>query len=205
MESLRQPKPMVMEGDLGVNWKKFKRAFQIYLTATGATSQTQETRIAIFLYCIGEQVYEIYEKMELTAEEKGNYKLLISKFEEYFMPKNNKSVETHKFNTRLQLPGENFDNYLTELRKLAANCDFETYKDRLITDRIVSGVRDPKVKERLLREPDLNLTKAVNICKTAEQTDNHIRQISKEVENTEVCEVKQERRYCAGKEKQNYK
>ncbi|KAK9685602.1 Integrase zinc binding domain [Popillia japonica] len=50
-------------------------------------------------------------------------------------------------------------------------------KDELITDRIVCGIIDGRTKEKLLREPKLNLTKAINICKSAEQADVHIKQL----------------------------
>lgn len=78
----------------------------------------------------------------------------------------------------MQLPHENFDSFLNELKKLALDCDFGMLKDRLIKDRIVCGIRDKRIKDKLLRETDLDINKAVNICKAAEQTEEDIKKLA---------------------------
>lgn len=93
------------------------------------------------LHCIGEDVREIIETMTLTEVEKTNITTLKQKLEEYFVPKSNPSVESHKFNTRIQRAGEEIDSFIADLRRLAANCEFGTLKE-LIKDRIVCGVRE---------------------------------------------------------------
>lgn len=40
------------------------------------------------------------------------------------------------------MPGEKFDNFLNDLKKLTRNCNFGSFKDILIKDRIVSGIHD---------------------------------------------------------------
>ncbi|EFA12239.1 hypothetical protein TcasGA2_TC002046 [Tribolium castaneum] len=96
---------------------------------------------------------------------------------EYFIPKTNVSVERHKFNSRMQLSRETFDMFLSELRKIAANCNFGNLKDKLIRDRIVCAVNDKRVKDRLLRESDLTLKKAIDICQAAELTNSNISEL----------------------------
>ncbi|KAK9685286.1 hypothetical protein QE152_g38158 [Popillia japonica] len=138
MEYVKQPREMSMDGDLGLNWKKFKARFEIYIKATGINNKgTEENRIACLLHCMGEDAQEIFETFELSEQKKESYKEVVKAFEDYFVPKSNPSVERHKFNTRIQRPGENFDTFLGELKKLAANCEFAQMKDELIKDRIV--------------------------------------------------------------------
>ena len=48
------------------------------------------------------------------------------------------------------------------------NCEFQDLKDSLIRDRIVFGVTDSHVRERLLRVPGLTLNKALEIARAAE-------------------------------------
>jgi hypothetical protein len=75
------------------------------------------------------------------------------------------------FNKRQQLDGESVDNYFTELRHLAETCHFENItEEQIIRDRLVLGIRDQKVRERLLRENDLSLQKTISILKAAEQS-----------------------------------
>lgn len=51
--------------------------------------------------------------------------------------------------------------------------------DSLITDRIVSGTKDITVKDRLLREADLDLTKCMDICRAAEFATKQIKTVEK--------------------------
>jgi len=61
-------------------------------------------------------------------------------------------VKTFKFFTRIQQEGEKFDNFLAEIKKLSQTCDFGTMLDRMIQDKIVLGIRDKVLQERLLRK-----------------------------------------------------
>ena len=63
-----------------------------------------------------------------------------------------------------------FDIFVTDLRRRAEYCDFGAIKDSLIRDQIVVGINDPKLRERLLRETDLTLEKAVKLCRITEQS-----------------------------------
>lgn len=57
---------------------------------------------------------------------------------------------------------------MTELRRLAAQCEWGELKDDLICSRIVSGITSKTVRERLLRESDLKLRKAIDVCQADE-------------------------------------
>ncbi|GJQ75125.1 hypothetical protein Trydic_g9734 [Trypoxylus dichotomus] len=60
---------------------------------------------------------------------------------------------------------ENIDEYINELRRLSNNCESGTLTDSLIKDRTVFGIKDKALKNRLLREANLDLRKAIDICK----------------------------------------
>ena len=53
------------------------------------------------------------------------------------------------FNRRAQESGETIDHYMTDVIKLAENCQYGELRDDLIRDRLVSGIRDDKVREKL--------------------------------------------------------
>ena len=54
-------------------------------------------------------------------------------------------------------------------RKLAEGCDFHTITpNEILRDRLVFGISDSKVRERLLRESDLTLERTDEICRAAE-------------------------------------
>ena len=60
---------------------------------------------------------------------------------------------------------------MTELRQIAANCDFESLPpDQLLQDRLVTGTKTAKVRENLLNEKKLTLEKAIDIARATEST-----------------------------------
>ncbi|GLV45965.1 hypothetical protein CBL_02915 [Carabus blaptoides fortunei] len=62
-----------------------------------------------------------------------------------------------KFFKKTQEPGEFFDQFHTRLKSLANNCDFGTQESSLIRDKIILGVNDCTIQEKLLRDADLQL------------------------------------------------
>ncbi|KAG5887510.1 hypothetical protein JTB14_036233 [Gonioctena quinquepunctata] len=204
MEFLKQPASMGMCGDLGSNWRKFKNNFSLYSIATGCKEKAKEVQAAVLLHCLGEEANEVLETLDLTANDRTDPAKIIKQLDVHFLPKSNPSVETHKFNSRNQLYGESFENFLAELKKIARDCEFGTFKDRLIKDRIVSGIRDQKVKDRLLRETNLDLTKTIEICRVAEQTEQYIKVMTDKTENLEVSEIHEKNRFTNVNENSMY-
>ena len=60
-------------------------------------------------------------------------------------------------------------------------CEFASITpEEILRDRLVFGIRDDKVRERLLREPSLTLTKADEICRAAESLNIQMKTITDE-------------------------
>ena len=61
------------------------------------------------------------------------------------------TYERFRLFTRHQASTETVDQYMMELRRIAANCDLKSITpDQILRDRLVTGIRDEKVRERLL-------------------------------------------------------
>ena len=114
---------------------------------------------------IGRQGQDIRDTFELDedGEEIVTVEILIQRFEQYCKPRKNLIVERHRFLTRNQEQSETIDQYVTELKTLATSCEWGDIKDDLICSRIVSGIVSTRVRERLLRELKLKLTRAIEI------------------------------------------
>ena len=63
---------------------------------------------------------------------------------------------------------------------MSASCEFGTLKESLIKDRIICGILDHELKNRLLREENLTLENCVKICKAAELAELQIKSMDKE-------------------------
>ena len=73
----------------------------------------------------------------------------MAKFDSFFSVRKNVVIEHTKFNKRSQLPDEPVEQFITSLYNLAADCNFEELKDKLIRDRIVVRIRGASFSERL--------------------------------------------------------
>ena len=65
----------------------------------------------------------------------------------------------------------------TELKKFSAECEFKNIRGSLIKDIIVYGRNDNAFRERLLRESDLTLSRAISAGHVAEETQKCAREI----------------------------
>ena len=145
-------------------------------------------KCSYFLLVIGEKGREVHKTLTFTTPEyetdgetrtwKRTTAELITAFKEYCSPKKNITYERHKFNTRNQGENESIDQYVTELRILASTCEFETLKDGLIRDRIICGIQNQTMKERLLRKADLTIKKAIDICRAAEVSREQVKSLT---------------------------
>ena len=86
--------------------------------------------------------------------------------------------ERYRFWECKQQEGETIDQFITELKTCARCCEFGDQHDSMIRDRIVFGVRDSRLKERLLRESsELTLEKAASICRAGEASSSQVKEL----------------------------
>ena len=76
---------------------------------------------------IGRQGQDIRDTFEFELDkdclEIVTVPTLFQKFEQYCKPRKNLIVERHRFLTRNQKKSETIDQYITELKTLAASCE----------------------------------------------------------------------------------
>ena len=128
-------------------------------------------QVATILTVIGKEAREVYATFNDWENDGDDKKItpVLKKFGEYCEPRKNIPFERFKFNRRMQEPGETYDQYRTALQKLADSCNFEEITpEEILRDRLVFGIRDRKVRERLLRETKLTLEKTDEICTASE-------------------------------------
>ena len=61
----------------------------------------------------------------------------------------------------MQESDETVDSFITALYRLVETCNYGELTDEMIRDRIVVGIRDNVVAERLQLDPELTLEKAI--------------------------------------------
>ena len=208
MEVIQPPKAINFDSDnLSTEWKKWENHLKFYLTATEKDEKSDAIKTSILMACIGEKGREIYETFQFPAKANATdpepsmvFTEVVKKFKEYCNPRKNVTILRYKFFTYKQLEGQSFDDFVTKLKVLAQECELETLKDSLIKDVVVIGVLDDKLRERLMREPNLNLVKAVQLGQAAAETKKHAAELKNNKLETDhsVDRVERERE-CANK------
>ena len=179
MESaqLKPPSGLQLTGNLAENWQKFKQRFDLYSVASGLKEKSEDVQASALLHMVGEDALEVYNTFEFTtAADKMKVKPICEKFQEYCNPRKNVTFERYKFSTHVQ-GSKGIELYITELKTLSQSCEFSTLCDSLIRDRIVYGITSSRLRERLLRETDLSLTKAIDICRATEVSKSQAQQL----------------------------
>ena len=175
MANFQIPPPDVLElndGSTASNWRIWVSAWENYTLATKLDKEEEARQVATLLAVIGKEANKVLRTFTWSSPDDAKQIAVdFTQFEEYCIPRENTIYERFLFFTRDQRESESVDQYLTELRQIAENCDFESITpDQLLRDRLVTGTRIAKVRENLLKEKKLTLEKAIDIAHAAEST-----------------------------------
>ena len=95
------------------------------------------------------------------------------KLDEFFKVRRNVIFERARFNRRVQKEGESADQFITALYELIETCEYGDLKGEMLRDRIVVGLRNTTLSERLQLDPDLTLEKAKRTARQKEAVKEH--------------------------------
>ena len=131
------------------------RRFERFRIASKLMEESEEAQVNTSIYSMGNEANDKLAALKLTTEERRSYKTVREKLDNHFVIKRNAINERAKFNKRKQRNGEPVDTFITDLFSLAEHCGFGDLQDELIRDRIVEGLSDRSLSERLQLEVDL--------------------------------------------------
>ena len=149
-------------------WPKWIRRFERFRQASGLNEKPEEGQVNTLIYSMGDEADDILTSLGLSDEEKKKYDKVKEKLESHFVKRRNVIYERAKFNQRRQEEGESTDSFITALYCLVEHCEYGTLKQEMIRDRIVVGLRDASLSEKLQLDPDLTLDKAVAAARQRE-------------------------------------
>ena len=106
--------------------------------------------------------------LQLSVEDAKVYDTVKVKFDGHLVKRRNVIYERAKFNLRPKEPGESVDSFITSLYGLAEHCGYSGLHDEMIRNRIIVGLRDATLSEKLQLDAELSLDKAVAQVRQAE-------------------------------------
>ena len=117
---------------------------------------------------MGAKADDIFQSFSLSTEEQKKYDTVVTCFQDHFIACWNMIFGRVTFNSCVQGEGKTTDSFITSLYGLAKHCGFGNLHDEQICDRIVVGIWDTSLSEKLQMDPKLDLQKAINTMHQSE-------------------------------------
>ena len=172
---LQPPEPFTFRNP--DDWPRWKRRFEQFRVASGLAEGSAGKQVSTLLYCLGEQAEAVLTSTNATADERAVYATVLSKFDEFFKVRKNVIFERARFNRRNQHEGESAEDYIVALYDLAENCEYGALQSEMIRDRLVVGIRDGALSERLQMDAELTLEKAKKAVRQREAVQEQQREL----------------------------
>ncbi|XP_031550706.1 tetratricopeptide repeat protein 13-like [Actinia tenebrosa] len=142
---------------------------KLTLNGDGSNEGDVEARLrkrrAIFLSIIGPATYSALRNIISPSKPaEKTYEELVAVLRNRFAPTKSQTVQRYKFHLRVRREGEKIADYVADLRKTAESCNFGDSLHDMLRDRLVCGIKNEKIQNRLLVESDLTFAKAYKIA-----------------------------------------
>ena len=127
----------------------------------------------------GNKTYALFKNLVAPNKPKDmTFEDLIKIMKEHVHPKPSVIMERFKFYKRDREPAESIATYIAELKKLSRECDFKTTLQDMLRDRLVCGVRNDKIQQRLLSEATLTFDDAVKLATAVERAQHDLKDLN---------------------------
>nr|XP_039268356.1 uncharacterized protein K02A2.6-like [Styela clava] len=207
MAELHLPPPQCFlqsPGEPQVPWKRWYNSFETYMKATGLDQEnvSADKKRAILLHCLGIEGQRIFASLSDT----DTYEQAVAALEKQFGKKDSVKMQRHLFWNRKQHDGESIIEYVAALREIVSECNFADMSDDMICGQIIEHTISPRIRERLLMEPDtLTLDQAVKLACQIETAHEESHRIQKETNfNGKPKFKKEENPIVQGIQRQRY-
>ena len=161
MAHIRLEPPGVFDFKRPDEWPRWKCRFEQYRCASGLDKEAEPRQVSALLYCMGKSAEDVLTSTGISDGDREKYTSVMNALETFFKVRRNVILERAKFNRRNQMAGESAEQYITELYHLVETCDYNAdIVEEMLRDRLVVGMRDSVLAERLQLNPELTLEKA---------------------------------------------
>lgn len=159
------------------DWKEWRARFERYAIINKLSEDSDDIQVNTLVYSIGPKAETVYSAFKWTEGETVTLVNTLKKFEEYFTPQRNVIHERAQFHMRNQKPAETVENYVRALYDQAAKCDFkDDQRDTHIRDRLVVGLSDITLSEKLQLKNDLKLEDAIVMARQHETLQDQLKE-----------------------------
>ena len=161
--------PEPFKFDKPETWKFWITRFDCYRIALKLPEESEKHQINQLIYCLGSKADEVFSTVLLTEAQAAQFDTVKCKFDSYFDATNNVIFERAQFVRRVQQPNKNVDDFITCLHFLVDRCDYGAIMDKMVRHRLVVGLKNQVLFERLQMDLELTLKTAVDLARNSER------------------------------------
>jgi len=169
--------PVSFDGNAARNWQEFEEQLKWFVEGSECSEKSAHSQ--------GKHAREIYKTLQWAENgDKMKFNNVQKVFRVYCQLRKNIPCECHKFWNLQQDEGETVDAYTTRLGLQADYCDYDkegspaVVKNKIVQDKFVFGLQDDNLKEHLLREADISLSKIVSLAQRTKSSQQHKREMT---------------------------
>ncbi|UYV80200.1 K02A2.6-like, partial [Cordylochernes scorpioides] len=154
-----------------------------------------EKKKAYLLTFMGSKTYSVLKNLcsPILPKDK-TFDNLIDILKRHFSPKRSIVVERFIFFKRMQLKEESISDYLVEIKRLASSCNFGNFLEDSLRDKMVCGLYNAKIQNRILSEGDISLAKVIEIALSMEAAEKNTKSFHLEQGEDCVDKLRMERK-----------
>ncbi|XP_047741571.1 uncharacterized protein LOC125179544 [Hyalella azteca] len=152
-----------------------KDEFEVYIARMKlfftANTVSEAKKASVFLTLVGGRTYSVLRDL-LHPEDPGeqSFDVLAARLLEQYAPKRNKIAERFKFHRCKQLPDQTVSAYVAQLKKCASTCDYGTFLEESLRDKLIEGLKEATLQRELLKKSDVTFKTAVEFALAFELT-----------------------------------
>ena len=149
------------------DWESYVERLEQYFIANDIHA---DKKVAVLISTIGANTYGLMKDILAPAKPHSkSFAELTSVLKSHLSPEPITIAERFRFYKRDQGESESISDYIAVLKRLSSKCRFGLFLDDALRDRLVCGLRDRSIQERLLSNDSLDFKKACNAAITLEQ------------------------------------
>ena len=161
------------------DWAQYVERVDHFFAANGITDADKKK--SALLAVIGPATYTLVRNLVSPAKPgEKSYDELVRVLKDHFNPTPSETIQRARVNSRFRKPGETVATLVSELRSLAEFCNFGTSLEDLLRDRLICGINNRKIQQKLLAEKNQTLTKAIEMAQGMETAAKNAEELSQQ-------------------------
>ena len=177
MSGIKPPAALTIDKTVREEWRRWKRQWADYCVIQSVNERSPEYQASLFRTAIGSEAMKVLDTQPVPlGRSVDDVSTLVSMMDTFVLGQVNPTYERYLFRKRTQHSGESIETYITDLKTMIKICEVpDNFIDELIKDQVIFGIKDNALRERLLQERGLTLSKCQEMCMAAEAASSHLK------------------------------